>query len=146
MSCAGHVTATVRAHKLLECYFHNRDRQVLRILGLVDTGNTVPGSAAISVDLAAKLGVKINPSHLQVTTAAQGSQLEVVGMVANLVMATSPTNLLKLRNVVGHLGLNFCRQFKAKLNYEGDQPRIQIRGESYSLLNSAALEEPESSH
>ncbi|MCP3665650.1 MAG: hypothetical protein GY696_24650 [Gammaproteobacteria bacterium] len=37
--------------------------------------------------------------------------------------------------------MNFCRQFKAKLNYEGDQPHIQIRGESYSLLNSTALEE-----
>ncbi|MCP3660928.1 MAG: hypothetical protein GY696_00290 [Gammaproteobacteria bacterium] len=95
------------------------------------------------------MGVKINVSRLQVTTAVQGSLLEVVGTVVNLVMATSPTNLLKLRNVVvywnlGHplnLGLNFCRQFKAKLNYEEDQPRIQIRGESYSLLNSAALEE-----
>ena len=68
--------------------------------------------------------------------------------MANLVMATSTTNLLKLKDVVvyknlGHplnLGLNFCRQFRAKLNYEGDQLRIQIRGESYSLLNSAALE------
>ena len=98
MSYAGHITATVQANKLLECYFHTRDRQVLRILGLVDTGNTVPGSVAISADLAAKLGVKINPSRLQVTTAAQGSPLEVVGTVANLVMATSPTNLLKLES------------------------------------------------
>ena len=98
-----------------------------------------------------KLGVKINPSRLQVTTAAQGSPLEVVGTVANLVMAVSPTNLLKLMNVVvyrnlGHrpnLGLNFCHQFKTKLDYEGDRPCIQIRGESYSLLNSAAAEERE---
>ncbi|MCP3662277.1 MAG: hypothetical protein GY696_07240 [Gammaproteobacteria bacterium] len=113
----------------------------------MDTGNTLAGSAAISVDLATKLGVKINPSHLQVTTAAQGSPLEVVGTMANLVMATSPTNLPKLTNMVVYrnldhplnLGLNFCRQFRAKLNYEGDQPSIQIRGESYSLLNSAAI-------
>ncbi|MCP3663826.1 MAG: hypothetical protein GY696_15265 [Gammaproteobacteria bacterium] len=84
----------------------------------MDTGNKVPGSAAISADLATKLGVKINPSRLQVTTAAQGSPLEEVGTVANLFMATSPTNLLKLMNMVvyrnlGHplnLGLNFCRQ------------------------------------
>ncbi|MCP3668630.1 MAG: hypothetical protein GY696_40135 [Gammaproteobacteria bacterium] len=85
----------------------------------MDTGNRLLGSAA-------KLRVKISPSNLQVTTATQGSPLEVVGTVANLVMATSPTNLLKLRDVVvyrnlGHplnLGLNFCRQFQAKLNYE----------------------------
>ncbi|MCP3665047.1 MAG: hypothetical protein GY696_21545 [Gammaproteobacteria bacterium] len=77
--------------------------------------------------------------------------MEVMGTVANLVMAVSPTNLLKLTNVVvyrnlGHqlnLDLNFCRQFKAKLDYEGDRPCIQIKGESYSLLNSAVAEEGE---
>ncbi|MCP3661915.1 MAG: hypothetical protein GY696_05360 [Gammaproteobacteria bacterium] len=63
----------------------------------------------------------------------------------------SPSNLLQLmvyRNLGHHLnlGLNFCRQFKAKLNYEGDQPQIQIRGESYSLLNSAALERRTRAH
>ena len=91
-----------------------------------------------------KLGVKISPSLLQVTTAAQGCPLEVVGTVANLVMAVSPTNLLQLTHIVlyrnlGHL--NFCRQFKARLDNEGDRPCIQIRGESYSLVNSAAVEE-----
>ena len=106
--------------------------QILKIMGLVDMGNTVPGSAAISADLARALGVKISPSCLQVNTAAQGSPLEVVGTVANLVMAVSPTNLLQLTDVVvyrnlGHqlnLGLNFCRQFKARLDYEGDRPCI----------------------
>ena len=114
-----------------------------RIHGLVDTGNSVPGSAAISADLAAKLGVRI--SNLQVTRAAKDSPLEVVGTVANLVMATM-ANLLKLKDVMlyrnlGHplnLDPNFFRQFQAKLDYEGEQPRIQIRGESHSLLTSAA--------
>ena len=95
-----------------------------RTAGTEDPGpggywHTVPGSAAISADLATKLEVKINPSRLQVTTAVQGSPLEVVRTVANLVIATSTTNLLKLTNVVvyrnlGHplnLGLNFGRQF-----------------------------------
>ena len=83
---------------------------------------------------------------MKVTTAAQGSPLEVVGTVANLVMAVSPTNLLQLTDVyrnLGHqlnLGLNFCRQFKARLDYEGDRPCIQIQGERYSLVNSAAVE------
>ncbi|MCP3664980.1 MAG: hypothetical protein GY696_21200 [Gammaproteobacteria bacterium] len=104
---------------------------------------------AISADLARELGVKISPSRLKVTTAAHGSPLEVVGTVASLVMAVSPTNLLRLTDVViyrnlGHqlnLGLNFCRQFKARLDYEGDRPCIQIQGERYSLVNSAAVEE-----
>ncbi len=81
----------------------------------MDTGNTVPGSAAISADLARELGVKIIPSQLKVTIAAQGSPLEVVGTVASLVMGISPKNLLRLTDVVvyqnlGHqlnLGLNF---------------------------------------
>ncbi|MCP3663073.1 MAG: hypothetical protein GY696_11350 [Gammaproteobacteria bacterium] len=117
-------------------------------MGLVDTGNTVPGSAAISADLARELGVTISPSRLKVTTAAQGSPLEVVGTVANLVMSISPTNFLQLTDVVvyrnlGHqlnLGLNFCCQFKARLDYKGDQPCIHIQGEKYSLVNCAAAE------
>ncbi|MCP3667385.1 MAG: hypothetical protein GY696_33645 [Gammaproteobacteria bacterium] len=47
-TCASHAVAKLPAHKFLECFFHTRDRQLLRIYGLVDTGNTVPGSAAIS--------------------------------------------------------------------------------------------------
>ncbi|MCP3661583.1 MAG: hypothetical protein GY696_03650, partial [Gammaproteobacteria bacterium] len=58
-------------------------QQVQRIMGLVDTGNTVPGSAAISSDLARELGVTIIPSQLKVTTAAQGSLLEVVGTASH---------------------------------------------------------------
>ncbi|MCP3664105.1 MAG: hypothetical protein GY696_16715 [Gammaproteobacteria bacterium] len=148
MSCAGHMTAIENAHKLLACWFQTRNQQVWRIMGLVDMGNTVPGSAAISVDLARELGITISPSRLKVTTAAQGSPLEVVGTVASLVMGISPTNLLKLTDVVvyrnlGHqlnLGLNFCCQFKARLDYEVDQPFIEIQGEKYSLVNSVAPE------
>ena len=66
----------------------------------MDTGNTVPGSAAISTDLAAQLVVRISPSKLQDTKDAKDSLLEVVRTVANLIMATSATNLLKLKNVV----------------------------------------------
>ncbi|MCP3667034.1 MAG: hypothetical protein GY696_31840, partial [Gammaproteobacteria bacterium] len=142
MSCAGHMTAVENAHKLLACWFKPKNQQVRRIMGLVDMGNTVPGSAAISADLARELGVTIIPSRLKVTTVAQGSPLEVVGIVSSHVMGISPTNFLRLTDVVvyqnlGHqlnLGLNFCCKFKARLNYEGDQPCIEIQGEKYSLL------------
>ena len=75
-------------------------------------------------------------------------QKNLEGTVASLVMGISPTNLLQLTDIVvyknlGHqlnLGLNFCRQFKARLNYEGDQPCIEIQGEKYSLVNSVAAE------
>ncbi|MCP3665924.1 MAG: hypothetical protein GY696_26075, partial [Gammaproteobacteria bacterium] len=101
----------------------------------------MPGSAAISVALAKELGVKIVPSQLQVTTAAQNSQLEVVGTVDSLLMGITPKTFLRLRNGViyrnlGHLlnlGLHFCRQFKAKISYEGDQPCIEIQRKRYPL-------------
>ncbi|MCP3665522.1 MAG: hypothetical protein GY696_24000, partial [Gammaproteobacteria bacterium] len=123
-----------------------KDQPVKQVMGLVDTGNTVPGSAAISVALAKELGVKIVPSQLQVTTAAQGSQQEVVGTVDSLLMGIAPKTFLRLRNVViyrnlGHplnLGLHFCRQFKAKLSYEGDQPCIEIQERRYPLVDSRA--------
>ncbi|MCP3667081.1 MAG: hypothetical protein GY696_32080 [Gammaproteobacteria bacterium] len=75
MSCAGHTNAIKNAHNLLTCYFKPNNQPVRRVMGLVDTGNTVPGSAAMSVALARELGVKIIPSQLKVTTAAEGSQL-----------------------------------------------------------------------
>ena len=72
--------------------------------------------------------------------------MEVVGTVANLVMATSATNLLQLRDVVVYknlshplnLGLDFFRQLQAKLGYEGSQPKIKIRRESHPLLANIA--------
>ena len=151
MSCAGHTNALENAQKLLTCYFQPNGQHVKKVMGLVDTGNTVPGSTAISVALTKELGVKIVPSQLQVTTAAQGSQLEVVGTVDSLLMGITPKTFLRLRNVViyrnlGHplnLGLHFCRQFKAKLSYEGDQPCIEIQGEKHPLVDSLAAEREE---
>ncbi|MCP3667196.1 MAG: hypothetical protein GY696_32670 [Gammaproteobacteria bacterium] len=100
MSCAGHTNAAENAHKLLTCYFKPNNQQVRRVMGLVDTGNTVPGSAAMSAALARELGVKIIPSQLKVTIASQGSQLEVVGTVASLLMGISAKTFLWLTNVV----------------------------------------------
>ncbi|MCP3663628.1 MAG: hypothetical protein GY696_14255 [Gammaproteobacteria bacterium] len=65
MSCAGHTNAIENAHKLLTCYFKPKDQPVRTVMGLMDTRNTVPGSAAISVALARELGVKIIPSQLK---------------------------------------------------------------------------------
>ncbi|MCP3668574.1 MAG: hypothetical protein GY696_39850 [Gammaproteobacteria bacterium] len=44
---------------------------------------------------------------------------------------------------LGHqlnLGLNFCRQFKARISYEGDLPCIEIQGEKHPLVDSLAAE------
>ena len=61
-------------------------------------------------------------------------------------MGIAPTTFLRLRNVVvyrnlGHplnLGLHFCRKFKARISYEGDQPCIEIQETRYPLVDSQA--------
>ena len=86
----------------------------------------------------------IQPSQLRVTTAAEASTLEVVVTVATLIMATSTSNLLQLHDAVVYrnlshplnLGLAFFRQFKAKLDYGGEQPQVNIRGESCLFVTS----------
>ncbi len=45
------------AQKLLTCYFQPKGQPVRTVMGLVDTGNTLPRSAARSVALAKELGV-----------------------------------------------------------------------------------------
>ncbi|MCP3668071.1 MAG: hypothetical protein GY696_37210 [Gammaproteobacteria bacterium] len=73
--------------------------------------------------------MKIHPSQLRLTTAAEASPLDVVGTLATLIMATPTSNLLKLQDVVVYRNLShplnivlyLFRQFKAKLDYGGAQ-------------------------
>ncbi|MCP3663312.1 MAG: hypothetical protein GY696_12595 [Gammaproteobacteria bacterium] len=60
----------------------------------MDSGNLVPGSAAISTILATKLEAKVESYTLQVNTAATAGELEVAGKVESLIMATTPWTFL----------------------------------------------------
>ena len=53
----------------------------MRVAGLLDSGNLIPGSAAMSTEFAEKIGVRWEAYHLEVGTAAQGGSLEVVGRI-----------------------------------------------------------------
>ncbi|MCP3661244.1 MAG: hypothetical protein GY696_01915 [Gammaproteobacteria bacterium] len=70
-------------------------RQLLQVQGRVDSRNT--GSTAMSAE---QLEVTIQPSQFWVPAAAETGPWDVVGIVASIMMATSPSNLLTLHNVV----------------------------------------------
>ncbi len=53
---------------------------------MLDSGNLIPGSAAMSMEFADKIGVRWEPYQLDVGTAAQGGNLEVVGLIPTLEM------------------------------------------------------------
>ena len=76
-----------KAHRYLKVVFRDSAKNLLRMYGLVDTGNTVPGGAAISASFAAQLGAELKPSPLKVSTAATDGSLEVAGMIPELTMA-----------------------------------------------------------
>ena len=65
--------------KNISFVFKGRGQQWLRVAGLLDLGNLNPGSAAMSAEFAEKIGVKWEPYPLELGTAAQGGNLEVVG-------------------------------------------------------------------
>ncbi|MCP3666947.1 MAG: hypothetical protein GY696_31385 [Gammaproteobacteria bacterium] len=95
------------------CWFRTNQKRLVRVPWLMDSGNLVPGSAAIST------------ISLQVNEAATAGKLEVAVKVASLFMATTPWTFQELKDVVVYhtlshplnLGLNFLTEFKAQLNY-----------------------------
>ena len=142
--CATKAADNSTAHRYLNAVFRDSAKNLIRQYGLVDTGNTVPGGAAISANFAAQLGAKLQPSPLKVSTAAVEGSLEVAGMVPELTMAVSPTMLLTLKEVMVYknlshplnFGLDFLVQQQANLDYSGDQPQIIIRDTSYPLVST----------
>ncbi|MCP3663091.1 MAG: hypothetical protein GY696_11440, partial [Gammaproteobacteria bacterium] len=123
MSCVGHATAVENAHKLLACWFQPKKPTGSESYGAGGHGQYHTWIRRHIRRLGQGLGVTIIPSRLKVTTAAQGSPLELVGTVASLVMGISPTNVLRLHGdvVCQNLGpqrtrgLKFCRQCKPRL-------------------------------
>ena len=59
------------APKNIACLFKGPKGNWVKVAGLLDSGNLVPGSAAMSAELAAKIGVSWEQYCLDVGTAAQ---------------------------------------------------------------------------
>ncbi len=62
--------------KHIVCVFRGKGRRMIRVAGLLDSGNLIPGSAAISAVFAARIGAVLEPYSLEVSIAAQGGSLE----------------------------------------------------------------------
>ncbi|MCP3665500.1 MAG: hypothetical protein GY696_23890, partial [Gammaproteobacteria bacterium] len=84
------------APKNISCVFKGRGNEYVWVAGLLDSGNFIPGSAAMSMEFADKIGVRWEPFQLEVGTAAQGGNLEVVGLIPTLEMTIAPKLTLRL--------------------------------------------------
>ena len=73
--CSGQANKA-QVPKHIVCEFKGKGRQMIRVAGLLDSGNLIPGSAAISAVFAARIGAVLEPYSLEVSIAAQGGSLE----------------------------------------------------------------------
>ena len=137
------------APKNISCVFKGRGDQWMRVAGLLDSGNLIPGSAAMSTEFADKIGVRWEPCQLEVGTAAQGGSLEVVGRIPTLQMAVSTrlvvtlTDTIVIRNLSHplNLSLRFLKDCKAQLDYTMDEPQLCIKGEQIPIVTQLGTRE-----
>ena len=130
------------APKNIVCLFRGQGDKWVRVAGLIDSGNLVPGSAAMSVAFAQQIGASWNPHCSEVGTAAQGGGLEVVGKIPTLQMVVSPTLILTLTDTIVmknlshplNLSLQFLKECEATLDYAQIEPQLLIKGEHIPMV------------
>ena len=116
---------------------------------MLDSGNLIPGLAAMSMEFAYKIGVRWEPYRLEVGTAAQGGNLEVVGRIPTLEMAVSPklvvtlTDTLVIRDLshLLNLSLRFLKECRAQLDYTTAEPQLWIKGEQIPIVTQLETRE-----
>ena len=127
--------------KNISCMFKGREQQWLRLAGLLDSGNLIPGSAAMSAEFADRIGVDWEPYRLEVGTATHGGSLEVVGWIPTLQITVSPSLVLTLTDTIVirnlshplNLSLRFLKDCQAKLDYIMAAPKLHFKGEQISI-------------
>ena len=110
----------------------------MRVAGLLDSGNLIPGSAEFSE----KKEVNWEPYRLELGTATHGGILEVVGRIPTLQMAVSPSLVLTLTDTIVirnlshplNLSLRFLKDCQAKLDYTMAAPKLCIKGEQIPIV------------
>jgi len=121
---------------------HTGRPQVVR--ALVDSGNTVATSAAISSRLATQLGIHFQPLSLTCGTAAEGQTVEVKGLARNVRLALSPTTVVAMGRVLVieglsgglNLGAKFLMELGAGIQFNKDgTATLNIQGETIPLAN-----------
>ena len=121
------------------------DGRIVKMLGLLDSGNTLPGGVALSERAAKSLKLDVLPcANLRVQTAHEHGRLEVIGLVRDLRMAISSRTIINCSQVLVikslssdvNLGLQWLRSIKAEISYKGAQALLQVQGESVPILGS----------
>ena len=128
--------------KNISCVFRGRGNEYVRVAGLLDSGNLIPGSAAMSMEFADKIGVRWEPYRLDVGTAAQGDNLEVVGLIPTLEMNIAPKLMVTLKDTLVirdlshplNLSLRFFKECKAQLDYTTAEPQLRIEGKQIPMV------------
>lgn len=119
---------------------HTGQPQVVH--ALVDSGNTVATSAAISSRLATQLGIQFQPLSLTCGTAAEGQTVEVKGLARNIRLALSPTTVVAMGRVLVieglsgglNLGAKFLMELGAGIQFHPDgTAHLTVQGESIPL-------------
>ncbi len=119
----------------------------MRVAGLLDSGNLIPGSAAMSMEVADKIGVRWEPYRLDVGTDAQGGNLEVVGLIPTLEMSIAPKLMVTLKDTLvirdlSHplkLSLRFLKECKAQLDYTTAEPQLCLNGEQIPMVTQLEI-------
>ena len=130
------------APKNILCVFRGRENEYVRVAGLLDSGNLIPGSAAMSMEFADRIGVQWETYQLEVGTAARGGNLEVVGLIPTLEMTVAPNLTLKLTNTLVikdlshplNLSLRFLKEHQAQLDYTTAEPQLRIEGKQIPMV------------
>ena len=125
---------------------HTGRPQVVR--ALVDSGNTVATSAAISSRLATQLGISYQPMTLTCGTAGEGQTIEVKGLARNIRLALSPTKVVSMGRVLVieglsgglNLGAKFLMELGAGIQFHKDgTATLEVQGEQIALADKAPL-------
>ncbi|MCP3667174.1 MAG: hypothetical protein GY696_32560, partial [Gammaproteobacteria bacterium] len=125
--------------KNISCVFRGQGNEYVGVAGLLDSGNLIPGSVAMSMEFADRIGVRWEPYQLEVGTAARGGNLEVVRLIPTLEMTIAPKLTLKLTDTLVirdlshplNLSLRFHKEYKAQLDYTTAEPQLR-RGKADS--------------
>ena len=112
------------------------------VRALVDSGNTVATSAAISSRLASQLGIPFQPLTLTCGTAAEGQTVAVKGLARNVRMALSSTTVVAMGRVLVidgltgglNLGAKLLMELGAGIQFHRDgTATLQVQGEDIPL-------------
>jgi deoxyuridine 5'-triphosphate nucleotidohydrolase len=124
--------------------------QLLPMSVLLDTGNRIRDGVAISQRLARRLGLKVHPCQVRVSTAAQGGSMDAAGRVRDLKMWLSPKQCMTIKQALVlptlnhdmNIGSEFLQRERGTIDYNHQTPSFVMKGERVPLISTIGGENP----